>query len=188
MELKHCILAAALFTAGMSGTAGANLLQNPGFEEAGTTPESARHWKINDPDDHGDAWGNAIRVDWRSQEGAYIGAIRATWAGMGDFGGFWQEAPAVPGTTYRASAWFWADGRWTAAVQELKIEFWNQDRTAKLSEELIPLHDVGEIWVNKSLVGTAPEEAGWARVVVNVNGTGEHGALQVDAVRLEQAD
>jgi hypothetical protein len=30
-------------------------------------------------------------------------------AAAGDAGGCWQNWPALPGETYRFSAWFWAD-------------------------------------------------------------------------------
>lgn len=165
----------------------ANLLKNPGLEESGTETGSALNWNMNDPDDHGDAWGNAIRADWRAHEGKFIGVVRGTWAGMGDHGGFWQEAEAKPGVTYKASAWFWADGGWKAEAQELKLEFWNSDRTEIVGSETIALHDVGEIWVQKELEAIAPENTGWVRVVVHVSGAGDAGALQADEFSLEAA-
>jgi len=163
----------------------ANLLKNSSMEEAGTETDSALHWSMNDPDDHGDAWGNAIRADWRAHEGRFIGVVRGTWAGLGDHGGFWQEVEVTPGSTYKARAWFWADGGWKAETQEFKLEFWNGDRTEIVDSQTIALHDVGEIWVQKEIEATAPENAGWVRVVVNTTGAGEIGALQVDELSLE---
>lgn len=161
------------------------MLKNPSFEEAGTLRDAALYWKMNDPDDHGDAWGNAIRIDWRAHEGRYVGVVRGAWAGMGDYGGFWQEAEAKPGSTYKANGWFWADGGWKAETQELKLEFWNSDRTEMLGSQTIALHDVGEIWVQKEVEAVAPEHSGWVRVVVNVSGAGDNGALQMDELSLE---
>jgi len=163
----------------------ANLLSNPSFEEAGTQAESALYWKMNDPNDHGDAWGNAIRVDWRAHDGRHIGVVRGSWADVGEYGGFWQEAEIVAGTSYKATAWFWADGNWKAETQEFKIEFWNAERTEMLSSESVALHDVGEIWVQKEVSSKAPEGAQWARVVISASGAGDSGALQVDQVSLE---
>lgn len=166
------------------GTACANLLNNPGFEMAGTQAEDAQYWKMNDPDDHGDAWGTAIRVDWRAREGRHIGVVRGSWAGVGEYGGFWQEVAVTPGATYRANAWFWADGAWRSETQEMKLEFWNTERTEILASETIALHDIGEIWVQKEIDAVAPEGAAWARIVINVSGAGDAGALQVDEVSL----
>ena len=159
------------------GSVHANLLNNPGFEVAGTQSEDARHWKMHDPDDHGDAWGTAIRVDWRAREGRYIGVVRGAWAGMGEYGGFWQEAAVMPGAMYRATAWFWADGAWRAETQEMKLEFWNSERTEILGSETVALHDIGEIWVQKEIEGVAPEGAAWARIVINASGTGDTGSV-----------
>jgi len=183
---KTCffILFSALFLAAAS-VSRANLLKNPGLEEAGTETGSALHWNMNDPDDHGDAWGNAIRADWRAHDGQFIGVVRGTWAGMGDHGGFWQEVEAKPGVTYKARAWFWADGGWKAELQELKLEFWNSDRTEIAGSQTVALHDVGEIWVQKELEAVAPESAAWVRVVVNVTGAGDVGALQADEFSLD---
>lgn len=169
----------------LAANARANLLKNPSLEDAGDQEASAKYWKINDPDDHGDAWGNAIRVDWRAHDGRHIGVVRGTWAEMGDYGGFWQETEATPGAAYRASAWFWADGGWKAEVQELKLEFWNSDRTEIVGSQAVGLHDVGELWVHKEVEGTAPENAAWVRLVVSVSGAGDQGALQFDELSLE---
>ena len=182
-SLIHFALLAAALT--FSRTANANLLKNSGFETAGTKEDSAVHWKMNDPDDHGDAWGTAIRADWRAHEGRNIGVIRGSWAGLGDYGGFWQEVAVTSGATYICTAWLWADGGWRAELQEMKLEFWNADRTAVISSETIALHDIGELWVQKELEANAPEGAAWARVVINVTGTGDQGALQIDEISIE---
>lgn len=182
------MLVVLLLTAGsLTYAASANLLNNPGFEEAGTQPESALYWKMHDPNDHGDAWGNAIRADWRAQGGRHIGVIRGGWAGVGEYGGFWQEAEITAGTSYKATAWFWADSQWSAETQELKLEFWNADRTEMLADESVTLHDVGEVWVQKEVSAEAPENAVWARVVIHAAGAGDHGALQIDNVSLDAA-
>ena len=184
MRMTNICLTVALFGA-VAGAANANLLQNGSFEEAGNEPETARHWKMNDPSEHGDAWGSAIRVDWRANEGTHIGAIRGKWAGVDEYGGFWQEARVEAGKTYRASAWFWADNGWGAGVQELKIEFWGEDRTEKLGERIVSLCDVGESWTLKEVTLDAPVNAAWGRVVINVSEVGEEGALQIDQVALD---
>lgn len=182
------LVAAALAFAGFTAMSYADLLKNGSFEEGAINPENAQHWRMNEPDDHGDSWGNAIRTDWRAHDGSFIGAVRGAWAGMGEYGGFWQEAMVSPGTTCRATAWFWADENWIAEVQEFKIEFWNEDRSEKLDEKSIALHDVSELWTQRAVEAVAPEDTAWARVVLNVSGVGNDGALQVDAISLSAGD
>lgn len=173
-----------LFVSATVGVAGDNLLKNPGFEESASHDYDALHWRMHEPDDHGDAWGTAIRTDWRAREGRYIGVVRGGWAGVGEYGGFWQEVAAEAGVTYRASAWFWADGAWRAETQEMKLEFWNADRTAVVGSETVALNDIGEIWVQKEIEAAAPEGTAWVRMVINASGTGNDGALQIDEVSL----
>lgn len=165
----------------------ANLLKNGSFEEMGSSDEIALNWKMHEPDEHGDAWGSATRRDWRAHDGSWMGAVQGQWANLGDNGGFWQEAPGEAGTTYIASGWFWADGSWTAGTQELKIEFYNEDRVTQLGVQTVSLNDVGEVWTQKSVEAVAPEGAKWVRVVVNVSGAGSDGALQVDELVLDTA-
>ncbi len=178
------IITTTLIIGLMTHLAAANLIRNQGFEVQGENSEAARYWRMHDPDDQGDAWGTAIRADWRAKEGSFIGAIRGQWAGLGDYGGFWQDAEVVAGTRYKVSAWFWADASWQAGTQELKLEFWNRDRSAMLDSMSVSLDDVGELWMKKEIEAAAPEGAGYARVVINVSAAGNDGALQVDEVEL----
>jgi len=170
-----------------SGAAMANLLSNASFEQDGENTESAQHWRIDVPNDHGDAWGTAIRSNWRAFDGYHAGAIRGGWTGMGEYGGFWQEAKIESGKTYKASAWFWADHSWHADTQEFKLEFWNEDRTEMVGESTLPLRDISESWTQREITADAPGNAVWGRVVINVNGAGHHGALQIDKVELDAA-
>mgnify|MGYP001227007310 CR=1 FL=1 len=181
---RHIVIILAFLAAIPAGAE--NLLRNPSFEEDGIEYDTAKHWKNNDPDDHGDSWGNATRVIWRAHDGHYAGAIRGTWAERGDYGGFWQEHDAAAGQIYRATAWFWADGNWTAEFQDFKLEFWNEDRTVQIAAHSVALHDIGELWVQRELEATAPEGTRWVRIAVNVGSVGENGALQVDDLSLEQ--
>ena len=186
--VKRVTLAVVAFTVSGMAIASANMLRNASFETTGTDGEAvAQSWKMNDPDEHGDAWGSASRETWRAHEGAAVGAVRGTWAQAGDYGGFWQESEAMAGTTYRVSAQFYADATWTATSQELKIEFWNADRSEMLGASTNAIVGVGETWTEVSVDGTAPEGTAWARAVVNVAGAGEAGALQVDEMVLDEA-
>ena len=187
-RVKSVALAVVAFTVSGMAIASANLLKNASFETTGTDGEAtAQNWKMNDPDEHGDAWGSATRETWRAHEGAAIGTVRGTWAQAGDYGGWWQEAEATAGTMYRVSAQFYADANWTASAQELKIEFWNADRSEMLGAATNAIVGVGEMWTEVSVDGTAPEGTAWARAVINVSGAGEAGALQVDEVVLDVA-
>jgi len=186
--VKKVAIAIAAFAMSGLAIASANMLQNAGFETESTLgANAAQNWKMNDPDEHGDVWGNATRENWRAHEGEYEATIRGTWANEGDFGGLWQEAAATAGTMYRVSAQFWADVNWTATTQELKIEFWNADRSQMLGANTNAIVGVGESWTEVSVDGTAPEGAAWVRAVINVAGAGEAGALQVDDVVLDVA-
>ena len=181
---KRWISTLALFLC--AGTAGqANLLFNTSFEAESTFSYGfAQNWKLNDPDDHGDAYGSASRENWRAHEGQFLGAIRGTWAGQGDFGGFWQEAEGHGNLTYRAAAWFYADAGWRAQTQDLKLEFWNWDRTQLLGSAVNSLYDLREEWTRHEVSAVAPDGTEWVRVVIHVSGAGEAGALQVDEVEL----
>lgn len=182
--MKH--IAIALLLLALCATAEANLIQNPSFETEGHGgPSSPLNWKMNEPDDHGDAWGSAIREDWRAHEGRAAAAVRGSWAGAGDYGGLWQEAEIDAGREYVFSAWLWADATWTAQVQEIKIEFWDVGRSQKLGEAVNSFNDISEIWMEKSVQAIAPVGAFWARVVINVSGAGANGALQIDDLRLD---
>ncbi len=166
-----------------------NLLQNASFELPGTTASAlARHWEWNCPDTHGSTWGAASRERWRAKSGECLAAIKGSWSGQ-DWGGWWQDAAVSPGTTYKASAWFWADqtppyGPWTAAVQELKIEFYPSDLAGPLLTVTQDLTGVNETWTKFKVTGEAPPTAAWARFVVGVSGAGAAGALQIDDARL----
>lgn len=165
---------------------GSNLLSNASFEtESAHAVGYALHWKLNDPDDHGDSWGSASRESWRAHRGQFMIAIRGTWANSGDYGGIWQEAQGRAEQTYRASGWFYADVGWTATVQEFKLEFWNWDRSQLLGSTAISLEDVGETWSKREVSAVAPAGTEWVRLVVNVSGAGPTGALQIDDVSLE---
>ncbi|MGD9781919.1 MAG: TIM-barrel domain-containing protein [Kiritimatiellia bacterium] len=168
-----------------------NLLNNPGFEEAaGTNGNGAAYWETGVPDAHGERWGSAARVAWRPTEGAWHGALCGTWSNVYDYGGFWQEGPAIPGRDYAFGAWFWADATWWATDQGIKVEFF--DGAAGGSNVLLAatnaFYDVGETWAFKEVAATAPANATWVRVVVYANGIGANGALQFDDLSLAGPD
>jgi len=179
-------------TAHFTATNAGNLLLNPGFELAGLAETNALYWNRNDPDNHGEAWGSAARVNWRSYSNAWEGVIRGTWAGCGSSGGFWQEAPATPGALYRFAAWLWADdgnpdGPWSAAYQVMKIEFLTGATNGETIIHAVTsgLAGVYQSWQNRSLQATAPTNAAWVRVVIMADGVGSAGALQFDELELK---
>ena len=175
--------AAFLLAAGLA--AAANLLENPGFEqESSFSYGFAMFWKLNSPDDHGDCYGSAARENWRAHEGQFIATIRGRWAGQGDWGGWWREAEGHGGTTYRAAAWFYTDAAWTAQNQDLKLEFWNWDRTQILGSAVNNLTDLRPEWTHREVSAVAPEGTEWVRVVIHASGAGEVGSLQIDDVEL----
>ena len=186
MKIPPFIAAALGFALVPLAAAAGNLLLNPSFEyETAADFHACVFWTMNGPDVHGDAYGSAQRENWRACDGFYAMAIRGTWAGAGDAGGVWQEVPAAPGSVYRFSAWAWADAAWTAQIRDLKIEFWNADRSRRLERHAVPLNGVGETWREFTLAATAPADAAWVRAVVHVAGAGPDGALLLDSLALQ---
>lgn len=166
----------------------ANPIENPSFElESSSSYNHAMFWHMNNPDDHGDAYGSASRENWRAHGGQFVGAIRGAWAGLGDYGGFWREAEGRGGRTFVASAWFYADLTWSARTQQLKLEFWNWDRTQMLGSAINNLADLREEWTRHEVSAVSPEGTEWVRIVIHADGTGEAGSLQVDDVELSTA-
>ena len=165
---------------------GENLLRNPSFEEEADSGifNEARYWKAGSPDDYGDYWGSASRERWRGVDGDYIGAVRGIWANQGHFGGVWQQVAAKPGSTYRFSGWFFCDAEWIARTQEIKVEFWDADYQNRLDVVSSPIDNCDIDWEERWVEATAPENAAWVRVVINVNNTGAMGSLQFDALNL----
>jgi len=167
----------------------ANMLRNPSFEEpAPSSPRHALHWKMHEPDTHGDAYGSASREDWRSHDGMNIMTVRGTWANAGTHGGCWQETEAEAGETYRASAWFWADPDWDPEVQELKLEFFSANHADLLKTESVPLRKIPTAWERREITAKAPDQTVWIRLVINVEGVGDSGALQFDSIYMSPRD
>lgn len=186
LPLRKSILTAVVAVAFAASAQAANLLSNGSFEaESSASYAFAQNWKMNDPDDHGDAWGNAGRENWRAKDGSFIMAIRGLWVDMGDNGGVWQEVEGQPGRTYRLSAWFWADSMWNPQTQEMKLEFWNWDRSQMLGSSVQKIEGVGEDWKEISLTATAPEGTEWVRAVFLASGVSSAGSLQIDDASLE---
>jgi len=159
--------------------AGENLIRNPGFEDEGQWgANDALFWEWEDPDYHAGHWGNVGRENWEAHGGAWLGAIRGTWAGV-DYGGYWQEAPTRPGLTNSVAGWFKRDNDWYAAQQEWKIEYYNGDYYF-IGAVTGALSGVTNTWGRQTLTGVSPAGAVWARVVIAASGVGPAGALQFD--------
>lgn len=193
MAFKNSITTATMIAAlslAARTEAATNLLRNSSFEDVapgGNTTE-ALYWKMGKPDSHGDVWGSASRENWRAVDGEHIATIRGLWADCGTYGGWWQELEAAPGSTYRFSGWFYSDPEWVAGVQEVKIEFWDKDYKSVIHARIKPIEGCDMDWAGISLEATAPADAAWVRVVVNVVNTGASGALQMDSLELTRTD
>ena len=176
----------------LNNTAASNLLYNASFETAGSQATRARYWEQNNPNIHGAMLGTAERQNWANpaKSGSWVGLIKGRWANQGNSGSWWQETPVEPGVTYEASAWFQPEDTpnlWTAAVHQLKLEYWDFNRTAKLAEFI---EDISEIpnsntnWVRQFVGGTAPAGAAWGRLTVFVDGVGPSGTFRIDDAEL----
>ncbi|MBU1694168.1 MAG: lamin tail domain-containing protein, partial [Verrucomicrobia bacterium] len=179
-------------TATFSPNAGENLLNNPSFEQAGTSAVRALYWDQGDPDTHGATSGTATRVNWRSYSGTWQGAIQGAYSGAGTEGEFWQEVPATPGEEYRFSGWFWADngdpyGPWGAGEQVMKIEFYSgaTQGVALLHAATSTLAGVVQNWESRSMDAVAPTNADWVRVVILARDVSYDGSMQMDDLKLE---
>ena len=164
-----------------------NLLDNSGFELPTSYDGRALYWDWTYPDEDGKIWGNASREKWQSYDGDWEATVQTVWGGTGEnFGGWWQQADAQAGNTYRFAGWFWADQTWTAAVQEISLEFYDEG-SLLLDAVTNAFHDVGESWVEKEVTGIAPRrKCDGKSGVVNVSGAGSLGALQMDELILQR--
>jgi hypothetical protein len=159
---------------------GENLIRNGGFEEAGRQgSHDALHWRWGGPDCHASSWGNFSREQWAAHGGAGLGAIRGSWNGGTNYGGFWQEWPTRAGLTNLVSGWFKQDDGWTSSRQEWKLEFYNGDYYL-LSALTNVLSGLGADWQLRTMSATAPAGAVFARLVILAEGVGNVGALQCD--------
>lgn len=161
-----------------------NLLINGSFDLADPAiTNEAYGWKWRPQMPYGDRFGNSGRVDWR-----YRSPESEMFVGSGSGGGIWQDVAGGEDFDYEFSAWFWMDGTndpaygpWTAAVQEIKFEFYNGARTKVGSDVVakIPFFYSDE-FKQTSVRAAAPAGTAWARVVLNVSGSGSKGSLQFD--------
>lgn len=155
---------------------GTNLLKNPGFESPGSSEFDALHWERGRPDTHGDNWGNSFREDYRQRSGLWMGAVGADPV---NFGGWYQEVPFTQDYTYKFDGYFYIDPNWTAAVQEVKVEFFNNSYRL-LGQASLPLTGLTNSWQLRSFTAIAPTSSTWARTVINVSGAGTKGTLEFD--------
>lgn len=176
-----------------SDASGVNLIKNPSFEVAGSWSERARNWEWGVPDTHGNywqegQWSRAKRQNYaRHRSGGWLGTLAAKWSpGDDDFGGWWQEGAALPGYTYQASAWFWSDPEWVGGNHEMKIEFYNADRSTMLDVATTYYMATNTHWTRNTVRAVAPPDTAWARIVIAMSGAGTQGAMQFDDVELRR--
>ncbi|MGD9873066.1 MAG: hypothetical protein AB7T27_02235 [Kiritimatiellia bacterium] len=183
--LKKLSILTIAFLPLASSFAAVNLIDNPGFEIAGTDDSHASYWQYGQPDTHGERFGTASRRDWVPRSGSWHGAIQGTWSdGNDNFGGYWQEAPASPGMTYQASAWVAADSNWWAGAQAIKIEFFNSGYTnLKEFTKSIPVPSPTNN-TQFTVSGVAPLNTAWARFVIYASDVGSAGAMRIDDVEM----
>jgi len=194
--LKKLSIFAAIILPLYSSFGAVNLIRNPGFEDdvpPGTNDSEALYWQYDQPDTHGNRFGTAARRNWTDSFGnpggyatsVWFGAVQGTWSDGDDiYGGFWQEAPAAPGMTYRASAWFSADTTWGASLQTIKIEFYNSNYD-NLGEFMQPIPALNHTnYTQVTVSGVAPQNTEWARFVVYANNVSAEGAMRVDNVEM----
>lgn len=192
--MKKTIIVLAVLVVGVT-LASANLLLNPGFEDGPVDDISSTNtpywtWDVPSGNTHGGHWGDADVRNWRTHGGTNIGTIH-NWGGTAADGGWWQEVTNSygAGSTWEGSAWFWNDNSgsiYTTAYSQIKIEFYNGASAlvgAATNEFALP----GETWTEVSVLGTAPVDTAWSRLVITSGGQGTAGALQIDDTSLANA-
>lgn len=157
-----------------------NLLRNAGFEDEGSSEYDALYWEYNNPDSHGDNWGNSFRAGWRKHSGSWMGAIGAFPI---KFGGWWQEVTFGPDYELDFSGYFYTDPGWTAAVKEVKVEFFNNSY-AFLGSSVTPLTDLTNNYTIRQFSVSPPASSTWARLVINASDTSDQGTLEFDTLTL----
>jgi len=178
---KMALIVAVVLTGILSVQA--NMLQNTGFETAGTDATKAQNWEWGNPDLNGSGWGTASRESWRSHAGTYEATICGSWKGD-TVGGWWQQATGEAGVTYTASAWFWADSNWTTGEQGIKLEFYDTNLATPLLVVTNVISSVSTNWIQENVQAVAPQNTAFVRVVVYADNVGADGALQFDDVLL----
>lgn len=168
---------------------GNNLIRNGDFEFADPANTNEPYaWKWRSAMAYGDRFGNSGWVDWR-----YHSPFKQMFVAGGyqDFGGMWQDVPVGEDLDYELSGWFWMDdnsntnyGPWTSQVQEIKFEFFDATRATLISSVSSNIPFTGESFSQTKLLASAPSGAAWARAVVNVNGAGGKGTLQIDDISM----
>jgi len=187
MGLRHGLSFVLGLLLCLRGLAADNLLSNASFEVQGSASLKALYWEWYNPDWHASTWGNAFRENIRhypTNEGSWCASIEGDTSS-----GWWRQAPAQAGATYRASAWFWADNTWTANQQGLILEFYSGpgESDPKVLQKAVTsfFYDVEEAWTNKYVETVAPT-SDWVRFVAFAHGGASVGALQLDQARLER--
>lgn len=157
-----------------------NYLRNAGFELPGSSEFDALYWEYGRPDSHGDNWGNSFRANWRKHSGLWMGAIGAFPI---KYGGWWQEVATGPEFDLDFSGYFYADPGWTAAVKEVKVEFYN-NAYSFLGSSITPLTGLTNTYALRQFSVSTPENATWARLVINASDTSDQGTLEFDTLSM----
>lgn len=166
---------------------GNNLLQNSDFSVAGTG-NNARYWQAGIPNIHGGVSGGTARGDssWDPPVPPAPGtfaAILGGWSGQTS-GEWWQRVPVEPGLTYEADALFAAEAGWTASNQQLRLEYfdYNFNQVAVFTRDLIGITDT---YSRQSIAGVAPNNAAWARLLVEATGVGPSATFRFHDANLQ---
>ncbi|MFH0952950.1 MAG: hypothetical protein V1873_01330, partial [Verrucomicrobiota bacterium] len=165
-----------------------NLLGNADLETLGWDEYHAYHWQWDNPDQHGDIWGNALHAtNWEARSGTRAATIPGRWGVHTNLnGGWWQEVtnqwPSQ--TVWDAWCYAWNDTvkPWTSAYRALQIEFYDGPRTTQLGSNVYAFAAPGESWTLLSVAATSPANAAWVRFTFLANGvaTGDVGCLYFD--------
>lgn len=173
---------------------GESLLDNGGFgqegfyiSEPGGDPVRAgefipAYWTWGLPDELGWCNGNVQRRNWKDHgTDGYCAIISGTWMG-GTYALIGQRRPITAGRLYEAAGWFWKEPGWTAE-NRFKLEFMDASQVL-LVAFTNNLAGVGDAWSRAVILGQAPGNAAYARVVVESLSIGADGTLYCDDLTL----
>jgi autotransporter-associated beta strand protein len=169
---------------------GENLLTNGSFEIEGWWSGAANGWDAtNFPNDRvGATFGNYLRADFRSRSGGYSASIPGQQGSHVNTGGGWYQDVTNAngaGTIWKASAWTISDNGWTANYAAVSIEFYQGDHSTRVGAVTNNFGIPSNGWQYVSVVGTAPVDAAFARIVLTADALGTNGSIYFDNAVLQ---
>ena len=187
--MKHLtrLISFFLILLGSYGSAYAQLLLNPSFDDSGSTEEEPMAWV---------RWGEGFRrvTDWKPiHSGAGQLGYDHTAVSQGGNCGIWQDVVgAIAGKKYKISLYVMADKVGGANLPptslELRLEYADNGQQSLLESKMIPMITLptdGK-WQEISIEGTTPRDSlRFLMVMTPLDGENRGGKFKFDDVKVE---